>query len=405
MKYVVFLGDGMADTPVDELGNRTPLEVARHPYMDMMASKGVFGMVSNVPEGMKPGSDTANLSVFGYDPKVYYSGRSPLEAASIGIELDPDDVTYRCNFVTISDPDDFENATMVDYCSDEIETEEAKQLVELFNEKFESDKVKLYSGIYYRQCLVLKHAETGAELVQPHDIPSQTVSDKLPKGTNSELLRSMMAFARQTFKDHPVNKRREARGLHPANEVWFWGEGRRPALKPFKELFGLNGTVISAVDLIQGIGKCAGMEVLHVPGATGNYKTDFSAKAQAAIDAFKRGSDYVYIHMEAPDECGHQHQIKEKVWSIEQIDEKVLAPVVDYLNQCGEDYVALVLPDHPTPLDIRTHTSDPVPFAMYFSADAKKGSPKTYTEENGRSTGLYLSEGYKLIDMMLGKKV
>ena len=401
MKYVIFLGDGMADTPVPELDGKTPLEVAAHPNMDRMAQNGLFGLVRTVPVGMKPGSDTANLSVFGYDPAIYYSGRSPLEAASIGVDLDPDDVTYRCNFVTLSDPEHPDDAYMADYCAGEISSEEAGQLVEVFNERFGSDSVHLYPGVYYRQCLVLKHAETGAELTQPHDIPNQPVRDKFPKGTNAELLNEMIRYAAKVFPAHPVNIRRVREGKNPANAVWFWGEGRRPALRPFKELVGLDGAVISAVDLIQGIGKCAGMQVLKVPGATGNYKTDFAAKGQAAIEAMKNGADYVYIHVEAPDECGHQHQVREKVYSIEQIDEKIIGPVLAYFETCGEDFCAAVLPDHPTPLQVRTHTPDPVPFALYRGARCGKNGPVRFTEQEAENTGVFIGKGCDLIRHML----
>ena len=401
MKYVIFLGDGMADTPVPELDGKTPLEVAAHPNMDRMAQNGLFGLVRTVPVGMKPGSDTANLSVFGYDPAIYYSGRSPLEAASIGVDLDPDDVTYRCNFVTLSDPEHPDDSFMADYCAGEISSEEARQLVEVFNERFGSDSVHLYPGVYYRQCLVLKHAETGAELTQPHDIPNQPVRDKFPKGTNAELLNEMIRYAAKVFPNHPVNIRRVREGKNPANAVWFWGEGRRPALRPFRELFGLNGAVISAVDLIQGIGKCAGMQVLKVPGATGNYKTDFAAKGQAAIEAMKNGADYVYIHVEAPDECGHQHQVQEKVYSIEQIDGKIIGPVLDYLETCGEEFCAAVLPDHPTPLQVRTHTADPVPFALYRGACCGKNGPVRFTEQEAEKTGVFIGKGCDLIRHML----
>lgn len=405
MKYVVFLGDGMADRPVPQLNGQTPLEAAKHPCMDRLANAGVMGLVRTVPFGMKPGSDVANLSVLGFDPEVYYSGRSPLEAASIGIDLAEDDVTYRCNFVTLSDPENFDAATMVDYCSDEITSAEAAQLVEVINEKFGSDTVHLYPGVSYRQCLVLRHAETGAELTQPHDIPGQPVADRLPTGTNAELLRDIMAYAAKTFPNHPVNLARVAAGKHPANMTWFWGEGRRPALKPYKELFGLDGAVISAVDLIQGIGKCADMRVIEVEGATGNYHTDFAAKGRAAIEALETGCDYVYIHVEAADECGHQYQIPEKVWSIEQIDEKVMAPVLDYLENCGEDYVVLLMPDHPTPLDIRTHTADPVPFVIYRSGSVQQSSePVRYTEKMATETGVFVERGDQLIKILLGEE-
>ena len=403
MKYVVFLGDGMADRPVPQLDGRTPLEAASHPNMDRLASDGLYGLARTVPFGMKPGSDVANLSVMGFDPEIYYTGRSPLEAASIGIDFTEEDVTYRCNFVTLSDPENFDAATMDDYCAGEITSEEAAQLVEVINEKFGTDTVHLYPGVSYRQCLVLRNAETGVETTQPHDIPGQLVGDKLPTGTNSELMREIMAYAGKTFPKHPVNLARVAAGKHPANMTWFWGEGRKPALKPYEELYGVKGAVISAVDLIQGIGKCADMRVIKVEGATGNYHTDFAAKGRAAIEALETGCDYVYIHVEAADECGHQYQIKEKVWSIEQIDEKVVAPVMEYLRNCGEDYAVLLMPDHPTPLDIRTHTADPVPFVLYRSTDVHREETIRYTEKNATDTGVFVEQAYRLTDMLLGK--
>lgn len=403
MKYVIFLGDGMADTPVEALGGQTPLEAAEHPNMDRMASRGRMGLVRNVPLGMKPGSDTANLSVFGYDPRTYYTGRSPLEAVSIGIELALDDVTYRCNFVTLSG-DSLENAVMEDYSAGEISSEESRQLVEHINAKFSCETLHLYPGISYRQCLVLKHGKTGAELTPPHDISGQTTAGRLPEGQNAALLREMMRYAYETLKDHPVNRERIRQGKNPANAIWFWGEGRKPALKPFLSLYGLRGAVISAVDLIQGIGICAGMRVLHVPGATGNYHTDFAAKGRAAIEAFETGSDFVYIHVEAPDECGHQNQVSEKVYSIEQIDEKIIGPVLSYLQQSGEAYAALVLPDHPTPLALRTHTGDPVPFALYRSTDEIVGNCVRYTEESARATGIFVPRGDEMIRVLLGEK-
>ncbi len=405
MKYVIFLGDGMADTPVAELGGRTPLAVAKHPHMDRLASAGVMGLVRTVPAGMKPGSDTANLSVMGYDPEIYYSGRSPLEAASIGIDLAPEDVAYRCNFVTLAGEGGLSDAVMEDYSAGEISSAEARQLVEVINARFASDRVHLYPGVSYRQCLVLKGAETGAVLTPPHDISGQSVKGRLPEGTNAALLKAMMEYACETLGRHPVNLERVRQGKRPANAVWFWGEGRRPALAPFESLYGLHGAVISAVDLIQGIGKCAGMRVIPVPGATGNYHTDFAAKGRAAIEALSTDCDFVYIHVEAPDECGHQRQIPEKVYSIEQIDEKIVAPVMEYLSRCGEDHAVLVLPDHPTPLAIRTHTGDPVPFILYRSNEAETGGPKVrYCEETAAETGVFVQRGDSLMNLLTGRE-
>lgn len=399
MKYAVILGDGMADWPLDELGGKTPLDAANHPAMDRLAQQGTFGLVQTVPDGMKPGSDTANLSVFGYDPKRYYSGRSPLEAASLGIPLVETDVTYRCNLVTLSQEKDIADSTMLDYSAGEISTEEARELILFLDERLSSDGVRLYPGFSYRHCLVLNHAETGAELTPPHDFSGKPVAGRLPEGTNAELLMHWMTEAYLLLKDHPVNAARIAAGKNPANAIWFWGEGRKPALTPFFEKTGLKGAVISAVDLIQGIGRCAEMAVVKVEGATGTYETNFAGKAAAAINVLARGADYVYIHIEAADECGHHGQMKEKIYSIEQIDRQILAPVYEYLESTGEDYVILVLPDHPTPLKIRTHSAEPVPFALYRKGDAA-GKAVRYTESDAKLTGVYEDVGYRLIDRM-----
>ena len=399
MKFAVILGDGMADWPVEALGGKTPLEVANHPYMTKFAQDGAFGLVKTVPDGMKPGSDTANLSVFGYDPVRYYSGRSPLEAASLGIDLAQTDVTYRCNLVTLSGEANLSDTTMVDYSAGEISTEEARELILFLDEKLSSAGVRLYPGFSYRHCLVLNHAETGAELTPPHDFSGKPVSGRLPSGTNEKLLMHWMEEAYALLKDHPVNRARIAAGKNPANAIWFWGEGRKPALTPFLEKTGLKGAVISAVDLIQGIGRCAGMEVVEVDGATGTYETNFAGKAAAAIDVLSRGADYVYVHIEAADECGHHGQVKEKVYSIEQIDAQVIQPIFDYLERCGEEYVILVLPDHPTPIQIRTHSAEPVPFALYRKGD-HAGRNLRYTESEAKTTGLYEDAGYRLIDRM-----
>ncbi len=401
MKYVVVLGDGMADYPVEELGGKTPLDVANHPNMDYIANMGEFGLVRTVPEGMKPGSDTANLSVFGYDPKVYYSGRSPLEAASLGVELGPKDVTYRCNFVTLTGGGPLETTTLADYSAGEISSEEAAELVAFLNENLATEDVRLYPGFSYRHCLVMRNAADGAELIPPHDFTGKPVEGRLPQGQNTDILFKWMTTAYACLKDHPVNKARVARGENPANGIWFWGEGRKPALMPFQEKTGLTGAVVSAVDLVQGIGKCAGMDILHVEGATGTYKTNFSGKTQAALDALRDGCDYVYIHMEAPDECGHQHQVQEKVYSIEQIDEKVLGPILHGLGETGEKFTVLLLPDHPTPLSLRTHVSDPVPYVLYRCGD-NAGRNLRYCEQDAKETGVFVEEGYTLIDRMLG---
>lgn len=403
MKYVVVLGDGMADYPCQALDGKTPLDVAKHPFMDELAKNGEFGLVQTIPEGMQPGSDTANLSVFGYDPRKYYTGRSPLEAASIGIELEPSDVAYRCNFVTLSEADKMEDASMVDYSAGEISSEEAAELVAYLDEKLANASAHLYPGFSYRHCFVIRNGETGGKLTPPHDISGRPVMGKLPTGTNAELLNEWMRFAYQQLKNHPVNQRRVAKGENPANAIWFWGEGRRPAIGSFQEKTGLTGAVVSAVDLVQGIGKCAGMQILKVEGATGTYTTNFAGKAQAAINALDAGSDYVYIHMEAPDECGHHGQVKEKIYSIEQIDEKVLGPVKEWLDRRDEGYAILLMPDHPTPIRLMTHVSDPVPFVLYRRGDHAARNVR-YTESEAKATGHFRPEAHTLIDDMVSKK-
>ena len=301
MKYIVMLGDGMADRPVTALGGKTPLEAAYTPNMDFLAQNGVTGMVRTVPEGMPPGSDTANLSVMGYDPKVYYSGRSPLEAVSMGVELAPDDVAYRCNLVTLSDAPELEDAEMIDYSAGEISTAEAADLIACLDAAFHADDCTLYAGISYRHCLVLRGTRTGSDCTPPHDLSGQPVRGHLPSGRHGARLREMMERSRALLRDHPVNQARIARGLRPANACWFWGEGTRPALTPFEQLYGMRGGVISSVDLIKGIAICAGLDSIDVPGATGNIDTNFAGKGQAALELLQNGHDFVYIHVEAPD--------------------------------------------------------------------------------------------------------
>lgn len=401
MKYIVMLGDGMADTPVQELGGKTPLEAANKPNMDFLAQNGTVGMVKTVPEGMPPGSDTANLSVMGYDPLVYYSGRSPLEAVSMGIPLELDDVTFRCNLVTLSDEENIEDTTMIDYSSDEISTEESTELITYLNNHFKTSERNLYAGISYRHCLVLSHAKTGSICTPPHDITLKPVSGHLPGGTYGEMLLELMKQSRTLLKDHPVNLARIKRGLRPANACWFWGEGTKPALDPFHKKFGVKGGVISAVDLIKGIGICAELHSVDVVGATGNVHTNFKGKAQTALDLLNNGYDFVYIHVEAPDECGHRHEIPEKVKAIELIDQDILGTILPALQASGEDFAVLLMPDHPTPLDIRTHTSDPVPFALYRSNEIPNHPAKRYTEAEAKSTGLFVPQGHAMMEILI----
>lgn len=403
MKSVVFLCDGMADYPVEALGGKTPLDAAQHPNMDAIAQNGLFGLARTVPEGMKPGSDNANLSVFGYDPLIYYTGRSPLEAVNMGITLNTGDVAYRCNTVTLSGADRLEDCVMADYSAGEISSEESRQLIQAMDQVFRTRRVELYPGVSYRHCLVLRDAATGAELTPPHDISHKPVREHLPKGENGALLLDMMRYSYAVLQEHPVNRKRVAEGKNPANCLWFWGEGRKPALTSFAEKFGVKkGGVISAVDLIRGIGLCAGLEVLPVDGViTGTYETDFDAKARACIKALREGHEFVYIHMEGPDECGHHGQLREKIGCIQDIDRKVIGPVMDYLRHCGEDFSVLVMPDHPTPLALLTHVSDPVPFALYSSRHPVNNGSVVFTEHMAQSTGLFVPRACDLMEKLL----
>ena len=404
MKYAVVLCDGMADRPVPELNNMTPMQAANKPNMDYLASKGEVGLVKTVGAGLKPGSDVANLSVLGYDPAIYYSGRSPLEAASIGIDLKPDDVTLRCNLVTLSDEPNYEDKTMVDYCAGDISTPEAEELIKYIDEKLGSDKFKFYAGVSYRHCLVWAKGEPHpGVLTPPHDISDRKITDYIPKGDYIAELYDMMKKSYDLLMEHPVNKKRIAEGKRPANSIWLWGEGTKPKLDSFKGKFGKSASMISAVDLLKGIGKCAEMNVCQVEGATAYIDTNFDGKVQAAIDELKKGQDFVYIHIEAPDECGHRAKIQNKKLAIEIIDEKILTPLIAYLKDCGDDYSVMILPDHPTPICLKTHTSDPVPFLIYRSNDEKNSGVSTFCEETAEKTGLYIEPGCTLMNRFLAE--
>ncbi len=404
MKYAVVLCDGMADRPVPELNNMTPMQAANKPNMDYLASKGEVGLVKTVGAVLKPGSDVANLSVLGYDPAIYYSGRSPLEAASIGIDLKPDDVTLRCNLVTLSDEPNYEDKTMVDYCAGDISTPEAEELIKYIDEKLGSDKFKFYAGVSYRHCLVWAKGEPHpGVLTPPHDISDRKITDYIPKGDYIAELYDMMKKSYDLLMEHPVNKKRIAEGKRPANSIWLWGEGTKPKLDSFKGKFGKSASMISAVDLLKGIGKCAEMNVCQVEGATAYIDTNFDGKVQAAIDELKKGQDFVYIHIEAPDECGHRAEIQNKKLAIEIIDEKILTPLIAYLKDCGDDYSVMILPDHPTPICLKTHTSDPVPFLIYRSNDEKNSGVSTFCEETAEKTGLYIEPGCTLMNRFLAE--
>lgn len=400
MKYIVVLCDGAADTPVKELGNKTPLEVAKKPNIDKLAAMGEMGMVTTVPGNLPPGSDVANLAVFGYDPQKYYTGRSPLEAMSMGVHLELTDTTFRTNVVTLSDEESYEDKTMIDYSSDEITTEESTQLIKAVNDALKTEEYEFFSGISYRHLMVWHNKENNFSLTPPHDITERKIKDYLPK---DETILNLMKKSYEILKDHPVNLDRIRRGLRPANSIWIWGNGTKPNLDTYSEKFGIKGSVVSAVDLIKGIGVCAGLEVIDVIGATGNVHTNFDGKAEAAIKALRSGSDFVYVHLEAPDEAGHRHEIDNKVRAIELIDEKIVAPILNALKEDGEDYAILIMPDHPTPLAIRTHTSDPVPYIIYKSGEHFDEKAVSYTEAEAKETGVVVKDGYALMNKLLGK--
>ena len=400
MKYLVLLCDGMAVYPVSELGGKTPMGASDTPNTDRLAKKARIGLVKTVADNMKPGSDVANLSVLGYDPKIYYSGRSPLEAGSIGIDMKPTDVSFRCNLVTLSDEKNYEDKTILDYCADDISTAEAKILVECLAEHFNNDEFQLYSGVSYRHCLIWNNGTMDVgTLTPPHDITGKPIREYIPRHPNAAKLYDMMVKSYDILKDHPVNLERIKNGKRPANSMWFWGEGVRRALMPFTEKYGLKGSMISAVDLLKGIGKFSGMNVVEVEGATGYIDTNFEGKAKAAIDEFAKGQDLVYIHVEAPDECGHRHEIENKKRSLELIDEKILGPVLCELEKY-DDYKVLIMPDHATPLALRTHTNDPVPFLMYHKKGEVEGV-ESFTEETAGSTGEYIENGAELLQMFI----
>jgi 2,3-bisphosphoglycerate-independent phosphoglycerate mutase len=398
MKYIVILGDGMADYPLDEFGGKTPLSVANKPYIDGLAKYSEIGLVKTVPDHLNPpGSDIANMSVLGYDPDVYYTGRSPLEAVSMGITMKDDDLAIRCNLVTLSEEEDYENKTMIDYSSDEITTEESRELMLYINEKLGNSKLTFYPGISYRHCIIYDipgNVKLGC--TPPHDITGRKITEYLPSSAVGSFLLDYMKKSYELLNHHPINEARRARGLRPANSIWPWGEGRRPGLSDFTEKFGVKGAIVSAVDLVMGLGICAGMKIIKVDGATGNIHTNFPGKATAAIDYLKNEGDFVYIHMEAPDECGHRHEIENKKRSIEMIDQLVVKPIIEAFE--GEDIKILVMPDHPTPLALRTHTHDAVPYMIYDSRKKEISDDNAkYDEPYANSTNRYEATGHKLM--------
>lgn len=401
MKYIVILGDGMADYPLQELDGKTPLQYASLPTFDYMARHGMLGMAKTLPDHMPPGSDTANLSVLGYDPATCYSGRSPFEAAGMGVKMEDGQISFRCNLVTLSEEKDFESRTMVDYCAGEIATAEAKELIETAASHFSTGSIKFYPGISYRHLVIWEGGPAAWRLTPPHDIMGKRIEPYLPKGEGAHVIGKMMSRSAGFLQDHPVNRNRVARGLNPANSLWIWGEGKKPRLEKFYEKYRLNGAVISAVDLLKGIAIYAGLDVIEVEGATGNLETNYRGKAEAALSALAAGKDFVYIHIEAPDECSHRFEIQNKVKAMELIDRDIAAVIREELERRGEPYKMMVLPDHATPLSLRTHTHDPVPFVIYRSSDTKEKPDRTYDEISASQTGLYIEEGHRLMDLFL----
>lgn len=397
MKYIVILGDGMADYPLDILGGKTPLDVAEKPNIDRLCARGQLGLVKTVPKGFKPGSDVANLSIMGYAPEKYYSGRSPLEALSIGITLLDNDIAIRCNLVTLSNDANFDNKTMVDYSAGEISNEESKELMTYISSNLGTVDLNFYHGISYRHCLVMHNAKLGTNLTPPHDISDKVIGQYLPKGLYADIFENLMRRSYDLLCNHPINKKRIAEGKNPANCIWLWGDGTKPKLDSFEEKWGLKGAVISAVDLIKGIAIGAKMKSIDVEGACGTYHTNFIGKAKAAVDALLGGYDYVYLHMEAPDECGHQGDLKNKIHSIELIDKIVVQYIVSKLEISGHDFSILVAPDHPTPIALKTHTSDPVPFLIFRSNNIKENKLDKFCESNARLSHIYFDSGESLI--------
>ena len=398
MKYIIVLGDGMADEPIEILGGKTPLQVADKKAMDELAKQAELGLAYMVPEGMSPGSDTANLSVTGYNPKIYYTGRSPLEALSIGVDMKPTDVSLRCNVVTLSEEEEaYEDKKIIDHSSGEISTEEAAVLVEALKEGLKKEGYEFYVGTSYRHLLVWANGKV-VELTPPHDILTQRIGDYLPE---DEVLRDMMKKSYEILVNHPINLKRKEQGLNPANSAWFWGAGTRPALKSFEEKTGKRGVMISAVDLLKGIAVGTGMDNIFVEGANGGLHTNYEGKARAAVDALlNQGYDFAYVHVEAPDEMGHQGLVNEKIEAIEKLDKHVVKVLVEELDQTGEDYRILILPDHPTPIRIRTHSSGPVPYLLYDNRK-KLGGQENYSEETAEKSGLVWKDGYQLMDHLL----
>ncbi len=401
MKVAVLLGDGMAGRPHEAYGGRTALEAAHTPHMDALAREGSLGLARTIPEGMPAGSDVANLSVFGYDPRRWYTGRAPLEAAAMGVDLGPGDVAYRMNLVTLLVG--MTQVFMDDFSADHISTEEARELIQTLSRHLSDDGLEYHPGVGYRHLLIWRGGRDDVRTVPPHDIQGQPIHEHLPSGEGAERLLHVITGSQILFKDHPVNAARRERGRKEANSVWLWGQGRRPRFEPFAERFGLDGAVVAAVDLIRGIGRLAGLEAPRIPGATGYLDTDYGAKVRAALEALERG-DFVYLHVEAPDEAAHSGNPEDKVRAIEDFDARVVGPLRQALEARGDPYALLVLPDHPTPLALRTHTADPVPFVLYRSGEKGRFPGAAFTEAEAGATGLRVDEAHRLMDHVTGRR-
>lgn len=398
MKYLILVPDGAGDEEIAMLGNQTPLQAAKINYMNQLAQKGMVGLVRTIPPGIAPGSDAANLSVMGYDPAVYHTGRSPLEAASMGIQMSDADVAFRTNLVTLKGTGAYEDLVIEDHSAGDITSEEAKVLINLIDEKLGRKGIKFYPGVSYRHAMIVENGSTEYDLTPPHDVLTQRAGDHLPKGEGSEFITEMMKESYRLLSEHPINLERVDKGLNPANSIWIWGQGRKPGLSSFYDKYGITGTAISAVDLIKGIALCAGLNSVDVEGATGTIHTNFTGKAQAAVEEFKKGRDFVYLHLEAPDECSHQGDLEGKIKSLELIDELVLKPVLEYLYESGEDFKVLIVPDHRTPLAIRTHSATPVPYVLYESAHETDPDPEKAFHEKAGEKGRFFENGFELAD-------
>lgn len=402
MKYLIVVPDGAADRPEDWPEGLTPLEKAELPNIDNLAKRGEVGTVRTIPPGIPPGSDAANLAVMGYDPETDLTGRSPLEAVSMNIEMSDTDVSFRTNLVTLSGEGEYSSLTIIDHSAGDISNEEAEILIREIDEKLGTDSLKFYPGVSYRHALIMNDGRTDFQLTPPHDIIEKTIGEYLPAGSAPDFIKEMMEKSYEILKDHPINKKRIEKGLNPANSIWIWGQGKKPQLSSFIEKYGITGTIVSAVDLIKGIGLCAGLSSVDVEGATGTLDTNYDGKVEAAVNAFESGSDFVYIHVEAPDECSHQGNTEEKIKALELIDSKVVSPLVNYLKGSGEDFRILIVPDHRTPVAIRTHSDEPVPFVIYDSRNNILNEQNAFTEKSG-ATGKYFEKGSALADYFFKK--